>query len=197
MRCGCSTRLAGTLRKIRSVPTMNHDTLLVIFVGLTGLALVVEAVVIVAAFFFARKTVKKLHADVDELRAKAMPLLSKSHDLMEKVSPRIDSISRDMADLSRRAREQGEGFSDAASDILGRVNRQTSRVDSMFTSMFDSIEHAGNVVADSVSKPVRHANGALAAIKAFLNVMTSGSPASEADRQERVARVSTDQDMFV
>jgi len=176
---------------------MNHDTLLVIFVGLTGLALVVEAIVIVAAFFFARKTVKKLHADVDELRVKALPLLSKSHDLMEKVSPRIDSISKDIADLSRRAREQGEGFSAAANDILGRVNRQTSRVDSMFTSVFDSIERAGNVVADSVSKPVRRANGAIAAIKAFLNVMASGGPASQEDRHERVARVSTDQDMFV
>ena len=97
---------------------MNHDTLLVIFVGLTGLALVVEAIVILAAFFLARKTVKKLHADMDELRSKAIPLLSKSHELMEKVSPRIDSISRDMADLSRRAREQGEGFSAAASEIL-------------------------------------------------------------------------------
>ena len=119
---------------------MNHDTLLVIFVGLTGLALVVEAIVILAGFFLARKTVKKLHADMDELRSKAIPLLNKSHELMEKVSPRIDSISRDMADLSRRAREQGEGFSEAANDILGRVNRQTSRVDSMFTSVFDSME---------------------------------------------------------
>lgn len=176
---------------------MNHDTLLVVFVGLTGLALVVEAIVLVAAFFFARKTVKKLHADVDELRAKAIPLLSKSHEIMEKVSPRIESISRDMADLSRRARDQGEGFSIAANDILGRVNRQTSRVDSMFTSMFDSIEHAGNVVADSVSKPVRHANGAVAAVKAFLNVLSRGGPSSESDRREGVARVSKDQDMFV
>jgi uncharacterized protein YoxC len=171
---------------------MNHDTLLLIFVGLTGFALVVQAIVVLAAFLFARKTVKKLHGDVEELKSKVTPILTKSREIMDRVSPRIDSISSDVADFSRRVREQGEGFQAAANDILGRVNRQTNRVDSMFTSVFDSMEHAGNIVADSVSKPVRHVNGMLAAARAFLNVLSKGR-----NRPEREARVSTDHDMFV
>jgi uncharacterized protein YoxC len=171
---------------------MNHDTLLLIFVGLTGFALLVEAIVMLAAFLFARKTVKKLQLDVEELRSKITPILVKSREIMDRVSPRIDSISRDVADLSRRVREQGEGFQAAADEILGRVNRQTDRVDSMFTSVFDSMEYAGNKVADSVNKPVRQMNGMVAAAKAFLNVLTKSR-----NIPERKARVSTDQDMFV
>ena len=83
---------------------MNHDTLLLIFVGLTGFALVVQAFVVLAAFLFARKTVKKLQGDVEELRSKVTPILTKSHEIMERVAPRIDSISGDVADLTRRAR---------------------------------------------------------------------------------------------
>jgi uncharacterized protein YoxC len=171
---------------------MNHDTLLLIFVGLTALALVVEAIVIMAAFLFVRKTVTKLQVDVEELRSKATPILTKSREIMERVSPRIDSISSNLADLSRRVRDQGEEFQAASNEILGRVNRQTDRVDSMFTSVFDLMEHAGGVVADSVSRPVRHVNGIFAAVRAFLGVLSKSS-----DNPEREARASKDQDMFV
>jgi uncharacterized protein YoxC len=171
---------------------MNHDTLLVIFVGLTGLALLVQAIVVLASFLFARKTVKKLQVDVEELRSKITPILTKSREIMERVSPRIDSISSDVADLSRRVREQGEEFQAAANEILGRVNRQTDRVDSMFTSVFDSMERTGNAVAESVNRPVRHVNGIVAAARAFLNVLMKSNHASKKE-----ARVTSDQDMFV
>jgi uncharacterized protein YoxC len=171
---------------------MNHDTLLLIFVGLTGFALVVQAIVVLAAFLFARKTVKKLHVDIDELRSKVTPILTKSREIMDRVSPRIDSISSDVADLSRRVREQGQEFQASATEILERVNRQTDRVDSMFTSVFDSMERAGTAVAGSVNKPVRHVNGVFAGVKAFLNVLKKGNNSSA-----REAGVSADQDMFV
>ena len=187
-----STRLAGALRKIKSVPTMNHDTLLLIFVGLTGLALVVQAIVVLAAFLFARKTVKKLHGDFDELRSKVTPILTKSREVMDRVSPRIESVSSDIADLSRRVREQGEEFQTTATEILGRVNRQTDRVDSMFTSVFNSVERAGTAVAGSMNTPVRQMNGILAAARAFLGVLKKGD-----NSPEREAKVSADQDMFV
>jgi methyl-accepting chemotaxis protein len=169
---------------------MNHDTLLLIFVGCTGLALLVQAIVVLFAFLFVRKTVQKLQEDVGDLRSKAAPFLTKSHEIMERVSPRIESISSDVADLTRRAREQGEDIHAAATEILGRVNRQTSRVDTMFTSLFDSIEHAGNVVADSMTKPARQVSGVIAAARAFLNVLAKGRGPEE-------ARVTTDQDIFV
>jgi methyl-accepting chemotaxis protein len=170
---------------------MNHDILLLVFVGFTGFALMVQAIVVLFAFLFVRKTVEKLQEDVGELRSKASPFLTKSHEIMERVGPRIDSISSDVADITRRAREQSEDIHAAASEILERVNRQTSRVDNMFTSLFDSVEHAGNVVADSVSKPARQLSGVIAAARAFLNVIAKGRGPEEG------ARVTTDQDMFV
>jgi hypothetical protein len=89
-------------------------------------------------------------------------------------------------------REQGEEFQTTATEILGRVNRQTDRVDSMFTSVFNSVERAGTAVAGSMNRPVRQMNGILAAARAFLGVLTKSD-----NSPEREARVSADQDMFV
>src|SRR6476620_259420 len=170
---------------------MNHETLLVIFVGLTAFALLVQAIVILAFFLAIRKHIGAVQSDIQELRTAATPILHKSREILDRVSPKIDSVATDVAGLARDLREQGIQVQATVGDILDRVQRQSSRVDSMFTSVVDGVEHASNVVADTVSKPVRQASAIVAAAKAFLNVMTSGR------RPSRPARIATDQDMFV
>jgi hypothetical protein len=171
---------------------MNRETtLLVIFVGLTGFALVVQAIVMLVAFLMMRKTVKSLQSDVQELRTTAMPILAKSRETLEKVAPKLESVAADVADIAHMLKKQSVEFQAVAGDILERVHRQTSRVDSMFTDVVDGVERASNVVVDSVIKPARQVTAMLAGAKAFLNVLATGR------RSERQADVVADQDMFV
>ena len=170
---------------------MNHETLLVIFVGLTAFALLVQAIVMLAFFSRCANTLGKCRQMYRSCATAAMPILHKSRETLDKVSPKIESVATDMAGLARDLREQGIQVQAIAGDILDRVHRQTSRVDTMFTSAVDGVEHASNVVADTVSKPLRQASAILAAAKAFLSVMTTGR------RSSRQARIATDQDMFV
>ena len=171
---------------------MNNETLLVIFVGLTGFALLVQAIVMLAAFLTMRKTVVSLQSDVHELRASAMPIIEKSRDTLEKLAPKIESVSNDVSDVVRTLREQTHQFQLVASDVLDRVHRQTSRVDNMFTGVVDSVEHASNVVVDSVARPVRQVSALLAGAKAFLGVLATGRR-RPGDRVE----VTANEDMFV
>jgi uncharacterized protein YoxC len=170
---------------------MNTETLLTIFVGLTGLALLVQAIVAVAALVTARKTIKTMQTQVEELRSVAMPILKRSHEVIDRVSPKVESIAGNLEELSHNARKQGADIQATTNDILARVHRQSSRVDAILTNVIDSMEHAGNVVADSVSKPARQASAMLASVKAFLSVLATGR------RRERPAEVAADQDMFV
>jgi methyl-accepting chemotaxis protein len=171
---------------------MNNETrLLVIFVGITAFALLVQAIVMLVAFLALRKTVKSLQLDVQELRTSAMPILAKSRDTLEKVAPKLESVATDVAEIAHVLKRQSIEFQAVAGDILERVHRQTSRVDNMFTNMADGVEHASNVVVSSVGKPVRQLSAIMAGAKAFLNVLTSGRrPSQQAD-------VVADQDMFV
>ena len=171
---------------------MNRETtLLVIFVGLTAVALLTQAIVTLVAFLMVRKTVKSLQEDVQELRTTAVPVLVKSRETLERVGPKLESVASDVAEIASMLKRQSVEFQAVAGDILERVHRQTNRVDAMFTNMADGVERASNVVAESVIKPARRVTALVAGAKAFLNVLTTGR------RAERPADVVADQDMFV
>jgi len=169
----------------------NETTLLVVFVGITGFALVVQAIVMLVAVVSMRKAITSLHSDVEELRTSAMPILAKSRETLDRVAPKIESVATDVADLARILKQQTVEFQIVSGEILERVHRQTSRVDNMFTDVVDGVERASNMVADTVSKPVRQATAFLAGAKAFLSVLATGR------RPHQQAEVVADQDMFV
>ena len=169
----------------------NNETFwLMIFVGLTAVALFGQFIVMLAAFFLVRKSIKTVQEEVGEVRSTVMPMLNRSKELLEKVAPKVESVAADVADMAQSAREQTAHIRFTADEVLARVYRQTSRMDNMLTSVADGVEHAGNVVADSVTKPVRQVSAMLAAAKAFLGVLATG-------RGREGQHVVTDQDMFV
>jgi len=163
---------------------------LIVFVGLTAVALFGQFVVMLTAYFLVRKNIKTVQEEISEVRSTVMPMLSRSKEMLEKVAPKVESVAADIADMAQSAREQTAHIRFTADEVLARVYRQTSRVDNMITNVADGVEHASSVVADSVTRPVRQASAILAAAKAFLGVLATGR---RRDRQE----VVTDQDMFV
>ena len=169
---------------------MNNETLwLMIFVGLTAVALFGQFIVMLVAFFMVRKTLNSVQGEIGEIRSTVMPMITRSKELLEKVAPKVESVAADVADMAQSAREQTAHIRFTADEVLARVYRQTSRVDHMITNVADGVEHAGSVVADSVAKPVRQVSAMLAAAKAFLGVLATGR------RNDR--HVVSDQDMFV
>ncbi|HTM17348.1 MAG TPA: hypothetical protein VL135_10600 [Terracidiphilus sp.] len=169
----------------------NNETFwLMIFVGLTAVALLGQFIVMLVAYVMVRKSIKTVQDEVSEVRSTVMPMLNRSKELLEKVAPKVESVAADVADMAQSAREQTAHIRFTADEVLARVYRQTSRVDNMLTNVADGVEHAGNIVADSVTKPVRQVSALLAGAKAFLSVLATGR------RQDR-QNVITDQDMFV
>lgn len=169
----------------------NETTWLIVFVALTAFALLVQAIMIVAAYFIVRKTMKTVESHVSELRTTAMPLLHKTKDTLDKVRPKVESIAEDVADLTSRLREEGVHVQATTSEILNRVNKQTTRVDTMLTNIVDSVEHASYAMADSVAKPARQVSALLAGARAFVTVLATGR------RPGQQPEVVADQDMFV
>ena len=162
-----------------------------VFVGLTAVALLFQGIAMLVGALMFRKTIANVQNDVNEIRSTVMPMLVKSKELLEKVAPKVESVAADVADMAQAAKEQTAHLRATTDEILNRVERQTSRVDSMFTTVVDGVEHATIAVTDSVVRPVRQINAMLASAKAFLSVLATGR------RPERPVEVVTDQDMFV
>ena len=164
---------------------------LIVFVGMTAVALFGQFIVMLVAYFLVRKNITSVQEELGEIRSTVMPMLNRSKDLLEKVAPKVESVATDVAEMAQSAREQTAHIRFTADEVLARVYRQTSRVDNMVTNVVDGVEHASNVVADSVTRPVRQVSAILAAAKAFLGVLATGR------RPDRQAEVIADQDMFV
>ena len=161
---------------------MDTQTLLIIFVGLTGVAVLLQACVLLGIFIALRKTAKSVTDVTDDLKGTVIPLVHTSRNLVERISPQILTISNGLAELIELVHKESGGAKASVSeikasvteiqasvhDIVERVGRQTARLDYMLTVGLDTVERAAATLETNVAAPVRQANGIIAAIKATI-----------------------------
>ncbi len=177
----------------------NTENLLIIFVGLTGIAVLLQACVLLGIYISLRKTAALLSQTSEDMKATVLPTLHSTRELLEKISPQVVVISSGIAELTQTVQSETRAVRVSVSDIVDRVTRQTARLDSMVTSSLNSVEKAGSVLESAVAVPVRQANGIMAAVKAVVETYRhtaprrSPEPAAESNLADfaRAARKST------
>jgi hypothetical protein len=177
------------------VANVNNETLLIIFVACTGAAVLMQAVVLLAMYIAMRKAMKMAEQQIAELRTTVLPVVRDTKDLLTSVGPKIDSLASDFAAISRGLRTQGTLFKSSATEIVGRVNRQASRVDSMLTNLLDVVDRTSAVVVDVLQTPLRQLTAVAAFAKAAVGNFRS-APAHSED-QPRPTHSPADKDLFV
>lgn len=184
---------------------MSNESILIAFVALTGFALLVQAIVLVAIFLTGKKALEKLRKDFEDLRQSAVPLFTATRDVLAKIAPKIEpitsdvvhttaslrAVSSDLAGITAKVRTQVEGVESSTSDVLERFRRQAVRVDSMVTQTLDAADRAGAFLQTTVSVPARQLTGILAAAKAILESLRGREPAP------RRAQPANDHETFV
>ena len=81
-----------------------------------------------------------------------------------------------MADITHILRVRIAALESVVAEILERVQRQTTRVDSMFTGALDSVERVGEFVSNTVSKPMKQISALVASAKAIVEVLSAPAP---------------------
>jgi hypothetical protein len=154
----------------------NTETILIVFVALTGVAVLLQAFVLLAIFLSLKKTAKSVSDASDDFKATVLPFVHSTRELMERLSPQIVTVSEGLADLTNILHKETKGVRVSVSEIMERLNRQTQRIDAMLTTGLDTVEHTAGVIETAVAKPVRQANGVLAAIKAIIDTYRAPLP---------------------
>ena len=95
--------------------------------------------------------------------------------------------------LTRALRDQTADVQAAADEIIARVRRQASRLDTMLSSVLDAVDRASAFMADTVAKPMRQLSAFLASAKAVVESLRSRT----VRRARQTNRASGDNDMFV
>lgn len=186
------------------MPKLDSDTLLIVFIALTALAMLMQAVILLAMFLSLRKAARSLNEQIDELRSSVMPVVENTRDLLAnmlelfaRVGPRIEAVSSDLAEVTDSLRRQSTLFQSSAQEILDRVRGQASRIDGMFSTVLDGVEKAGVFVADVVSRPVRQISAVLASVRAVVESLRTPPAEERPAPAPTTSKDLADKDLFV
>lgn len=175
------------------MPNLDSQTVQLALVAAVALAMLIQAIVLLAALFVLRKLARNLQEQVEDIRSSVMPVIENTRDLFDRLAPRIESTTADLAVLTRALRDQTADVQAAADEIIARARRQASRMDTMLSSVLDAVDRASAFMADTVAKPMRQLSAFLASAKAVVESLrnSEGMPRPEQNR------ASGDNDMFV
>lgn len=173
------------------MPKLDNQTILLAFVAVTGLAVLLQAIILLAILVSVRKAARAVKEELEDLRSAAMPVIYNTRDLFARLAPIVEDTVGDLSEIARGLRVQTEEMQSTAAEVIEKVRKQTTRLDSMFTSVLDAVDRAGGFVAEAVSKPVRQLSALASSIKAIVESLRVPAP------PPRPGRPRDDKDMFV
>ena len=174
------------------MPTnIDPQTLQLAVVATIALAILFQAIVLLAILVTLRKASRSLKEEVEDLRSAMMPIIYNTRDLITRVSPNVESATADLADLVHGLKLQTADVENSAKEVVERVRKQAIRVDGMMSTVLDAVDKASSFMTEAVARPMRQLSGLLATAKAVVESLRTAEP------EARDSHSPADKDMFV
>ena len=177
----------------------DTQTLELILTFLVALAVVIQAIALIIILVMVRKSLRSALQQFEELRFAVMPIISTTQDLVQRLSPKIASVTDDLTEIAHKVRAEVNEVQATAKEIVERLRNQAARLDSMTSSVLDAVDRVGAFLNDAVSKPLRQLNGMLASARAVVDSLRSPVRNGSRDGNNNVPppHAAADKDMFV
>jgi uncharacterized protein YoxC len=161
-----------------------HDIHLTrIFIAFIAVALMIQALGILLVAIYAAKFLAILHSISRNVEEKALPLIEHTGELVRDLTPKINSISTNVEQVSNTVRikvdELGQTVTELNETIAeanGRTRVHVARVDGMVTEALDTTEDISRTVQQGIRIPVREIAGIIAGIKVAVETLIERSP---------------------
>jgi hypothetical protein len=139
------------------------------FVVVTAVAVVLQAIILIALFVQLRRTAAQVERTVTDLNNKLTPLISRVQMVVDDVSPRITGIVADASEITRLARGEAQKVDRILSEALERLRLQLIHVDHILTGAMEAMEEAGSRMRQSVWAPVARATAVVRGVQAGID----------------------------
>ena len=146
------------------------DNLLKIFIFVTGFAVILQALIMVALYLAFRNSTAKMEALATEVKSKALPTMETVQSLLVEMRPKIDVMTTNFSESSTMVRNQLGRLDATLTDVLDRTRLQVIRADELLNRTMDKVEETSEVVHKTVISPLRQVNGLMAAISTGVEV---------------------------
>jgi hypothetical protein len=166
-----------------------NNELLWILIAVT-VAVLLQAGVLLGILLALRAAVRTAKEEADEYRNKLTPIIETGSQLLDtakglvdsaasllsKVKPQLENVVTEVETMSHEVHAQVTKLQGSVDDVAKKARSHADRVDGMTTSVLDGLDRFGATVNEAVHLPIRHVNGAMAAIKAVVDTLRSPAP---------------------
>jgi hypothetical protein len=170
------------------------ENLLIIFIVITGLAVVIQAGVLIALYLTISRSSGRVEAIASDLHKRALPALDAAGELLSNSRPKLEQVSENLAAATTALRAQIERADATITDVIDRTRLQVIRVDEMVTRTLDRVEETTEVVQHTVVSPVKQLAGIISGLsvgaKAFFATRRSSGRTGDKSEME-------DEELFI
>lgn len=158
---------------------MNEATMIlfIIFAAMVTISVVIQGCALAGMYFAARKTQKKVHSLLDDLRIHGLPALDASRDLVQNLSPKVKAVAYNVVETTGNVRGVSQEVSSVVREVAGRARVQAAHVDGIVQGTLEQITHAGDTFQHGISVPLRQLGGIASGFRAGWNVLWQKPPA--------------------
>ncbi len=174
---------------------MDTDKL-TLFIGLTAVAVLLQAGVLIAIFVVLRKTSLKMEALANEVKTKVLPTIAQAEGMITEIRPKVESIAEEVKESTAKVRSEIERVDATISDVMDRARLQIIRADELFTRTLDRVERTSDIVHKTVVSPVRRISGLMQGLTVGLEFLFGGRGRRNGGSRESRGPVPQDE-MFI
>jgi hypothetical protein len=149
------------------------DNLTPVFILLTGIAVALQAGVLLAMFITMRKSSARMEAIAAEVKTKVLPAVEQPQALMVDVRPRLQVIAANLEETTTTLRDQVKRIDATVDDVVDRTRLQIIRGDELLSRTLDRVEQTSEMVHKTVISPVRQLSGLMQGITVALDFLFS------------------------
>lgn len=166
------------------------------FVLLTGIAVLLQAGILLAMYLVMRQTTARMEALAAEVKTKVLPTVEQFQEMLVEVRPRVHVITENLEESTTALRAQIHRIDATVNDVMDRARLQVIRADELFTRTLDRVEQTSDMVHKTVISPVRQFSGLVQGITVGLEFLFGGrGRRNGGGRQER--RPVPQDEMFI
>jgi hypothetical protein len=147
------------------------ENLTPLFIALTGIAVALQAGVLLAMYLTMRKSSAMMEALAVEVKTKALPSLETAQAILTELRPKLTVIVDNLTETTRSVRAQVERMDATVDDVVDRARLQIIRTDELLSRTLDRVEETSEMVANTVVSPVRQFSGIIQGVTAGIEFL--------------------------
>ena len=172
------------------------DNLTPVFILFTGLAVMLQAGVLVAMYVAMRKSSARMEALATEVKTKVLPTVTQAEAILTEIRPKLQVIAENLQESTAVLRDQVKRADATVKDAVDRGRLQIIRADELLTRTLDRVEETSDMVHKTVISPVRQFSGLMQGLTVGLQFLFGGrSRRNGGSREER--RPVPQDEMFI